>query len=358
MGKPAARAIIDQAAHVGPITLGSFNVMIGGKPAARKGDPITCSAHGVASIIEGSSSVLINGISAARMGDKTSCGTPPSPPPAGPKAAENDNNFWSPVVPNKTLNKDGTIDHQYDNNLSIKAMQAYANFEDKTKDGSHDYMTAGVVVLEMNVKGDYEPLGKGNGGIGGSVGLSKYKAEGKGGLYASNGMYGGEGEGKASMMSGNAEAHIGKEGVLYHKSEVKGDIAYAEAKAEANLFTGGSEHKYGFQAEASADAGAAKADYEGQSNMLGILKTKAKVGLKGGSAAIGGKGGAYLDTDDYEIGVNIGGEIAFALGIKADIEVAVSIKPIIDGIKSIKDYFFPSIIEGKILTGCPTVLIG
>lgn len=39
-------------------------------------------------------------------------------------------------------------------------------------------------------------------------------------------------------------------------------------------------------------------------------------------------------------------------------EVAVSIKPIIDGIKSIKDYFFPSIIEGKILTGCPTVLIG
>lgn len=27
-------------------------------------------------------------------------------------------------------------------------------------------------------------------------------------------------------------------------------------------------------------------------------------------------------------------------------------------IKSIKDYFFPAIIEGKILTGCPTVLIG
>ena len=61
MGKPAARVIIDQAAHTGPIMMGSFNVIIGGKPAARKGDPITCSAHGQASIIEGSTSVLING---------------------------------------------------------------------------------------------------------------------------------------------------------------------------------------------------------------------------------------------------------------------------------------------------------
>lgn len=77
-----------------------------------------------------------------------------------------------------------------------------------------------------------------------------------------------------------------------------------------------------------------------------------------GAAAAGGKAGAYLDTDDYEIGINIGGKIAFALGIEADLDVAISVKPIVDGIKSIKDYFFPSIIEGKILTGCPTVLIG
>lgn len=358
MGKPAARAIIDKAAHVGPITIGSFNVLIGSKPAARKGDAITCSAHGVASIIEGSTSVLINGVAAARMGDKTSCGTPPAQPPAGPKAAEIGNNFWSPVIPNDKLNEDGTIDHKAQDNLSIKAMQAYANFEDKTKDGSRDYMTAGVVVAEMKLKGDYEPLGKGKGGIGGSAGFSKYKAEVKGGLYGSNGMYGAEAEGKASMMSGNAEAHIGKEGVLYHKSEVTGDIGYIEGKADAQLYTGGSEHKYGFQGELSGDLGAAKADYEGQTDIFGILKTKAKVGLHGGAAAVGGKGGSYIDTDDYEIGLSIGGKIAVALGIEADLEVVISVKPIIDGIKSIKDYFFPAIIEGKILTGCPTVLIG
>jgi uncharacterized Zn-binding protein involved in type VI secretion len=358
MGKPAARIIIDQAAHTGPIMMGSFNVIIGGKPAARKGDPITCSTHGQASIIEGSTSVLLNGIPAARMGDKTSCGTPPTPPPAGPKAAATDYNFWSPVIPKEKSNADGTIDHQYDENLSIKAMQAYANFEDKTKDGSRDYMTAGVVAVEMTVKGDYEPFGKGNGGIGASAGLSKYKAEVKGGLYGSNGMYGGEAEGKATMMSGNAEAHIGKEGILYHKREVKGDIAYAEAKAEAKVLTGGSDHRYGFQAEASADAGVAKAELEGQTDILGIIKSKAKVGLHGGAAALGGKGGVYLDTDDYELGVNVGGKVAAFFGITADVEVAISAKPIVNAVSSIYDYFFPPVIPGTILTGCPTVIVG
>lgn len=362
MGKPAARATIDLAAHTGPITLGSFNVMIGGKPAARKGDPITCSSHGLCSIIEGSSSVFINGIPAARMGDKTSCGTPPVAPPEGPKAAPINYNFWSPVIPNEKLNEDGTINHKADDNFSIKAFQAYANFEDKTKNGSYDYMTAGVVALEIGIKGDYEPFGENYGGIGGSAELSKYKAEVKGGLYGSNGTYGAEVEGKATMMSGQAEGHIGKEGVLYHKSEVSGDIAYAEAKAEAKILTGGSDNRYGFQVEASGDVGAAKADYQGQVDLFGIVKAKAKVGLHGGSAALGGKGGAYLDYDDYEIGLNVGGKIAALVGIEGEAEVAISVKPIIDGaislVDTIYEYFFPSVKEGTILTGCSTVIIG
>ena len=39
-------------------------------------------------------------------------------------------------------------------------------------------------------------------------------------------------------------------------------------------------------------------------------------------------------------------------------EISISGKPIDDAIKSIKDYFFPAVIVGEILTGCPTVLIG
>lgn len=116
----------------------------------------------------------------------------------------------------------------------------------------------------------------------------------------------------------------------------------------------------GFQVEASADAGAAKTNYAGQSVFFGIVK--AKVGLHGGAAAIGGKGGAYLNYDDYEIGFNIGGEIAALVGIKGEVEVAISVKPLIDGAVSLVDHIYevfpPSVIEGTILTGCSTARIG
>lgn len=60
--------------HVGgPIIAGSPNVFIGGLPAARVGDPLTC--VGPPDVIAmGSTSVLINGRPAARMGDQTAHG--------------------------------------------------------------------------------------------------------------------------------------------------------------------------------------------------------------------------------------------------------------------------------------------
>ncbi|MCA9662143.1 MAG: PAAR domain-containing protein [Myxococcales bacterium] len=55
--------------HVGgPITSGSDDVLVGGKPAARLGDTCAC-ACAVDKIIKGSSTVLINGKPAARTGD-------------------------------------------------------------------------------------------------------------------------------------------------------------------------------------------------------------------------------------------------------------------------------------------------
>ena len=355
MGKPAARAIVDTAAHTGSITSGSFNVLIGGKPAARKGDPIICSSHGICSIIEGSSSVYINGIPAARMGDKTSCGTPPAPIPVGPKPAEKEYHILS-IANEDKLNDDGAFKHKYDDKLKIKALQMNANYEDKTGDGSYDYINFGISTVDINTNfEDYGPFGKGNMGIGINGGLSKYKAEAGIGLYGSNGLYGAEAEGKASMTSGNVETQIGKEGILYEKGKITGDIAYAEAKAEAKLLTGGDEKKIGFQVEASADAGAAKADFEGQNDFFGIIKTKAKIGLSGGSGAIGGKAGAYLDYDDYEIGVNVGGKIAALLGIEGDVEISISAKPIVEAFKNIKEYLSPSIVGGTIITGDSTI---
>jgi uncharacterized Zn-binding protein involved in type VI secretion len=60
--------------HVGgPIIMGSPNVFIGGLPAARVGDLVTCVGP-PDTIAMGSPTVLINGMPAARMGDQTAHG--------------------------------------------------------------------------------------------------------------------------------------------------------------------------------------------------------------------------------------------------------------------------------------------
>ena len=60
--------------HVGgPIIMGSGNVLIGGLPAARKGDKLICVGP-PDTINSGSGSVKINGKPAARMGDRTAHG--------------------------------------------------------------------------------------------------------------------------------------------------------------------------------------------------------------------------------------------------------------------------------------------
>jgi uncharacterized Zn-binding protein involved in type VI secretion len=61
--------------HVGGPVLppGCTTVMIGGRPAARLGDMLTCTGP-PDKIITGSSTVLIGGAPAARMGDATAHG--------------------------------------------------------------------------------------------------------------------------------------------------------------------------------------------------------------------------------------------------------------------------------------------
>jgi len=82
VSKPAARStdmhvcplVTVLVPHVGgPILVGSTNVLIGGLPAARATDMVTC--VGPPDMIAlGSMTVLINGLPAARMGDQTAHG--------------------------------------------------------------------------------------------------------------------------------------------------------------------------------------------------------------------------------------------------------------------------------------------
>jgi uncharacterized Zn-binding protein involved in type VI secretion len=88
MGKFAAR-MGDKTAHGGVITGGYAQVLIGGMPAARVGDPHICpmsegaKPHGGGPISTGSSSVLIGGAFAARVGDMATCNGPPDTITAG-----------------------------------------------------------------------------------------------------------------------------------------------------------------------------------------------------------------------------------------------------------------------------------
>lgn len=83
MGAPAARVsdmhvcpmVTGLVPHVGGPVLpqGDSTVLIGGMPAARVGDMVTCTGP-PDTIVAGSSTVLIGGLPAARMGDSTAHG--------------------------------------------------------------------------------------------------------------------------------------------------------------------------------------------------------------------------------------------------------------------------------------------
>ncbi len=79
---PAARAndmhvcplVTGVVPHVGgPALPGAMTVMIGGMPALRVGDMLTCTGP-PDSVVAGSGSVLIAGMPAARLGDSTAHG--------------------------------------------------------------------------------------------------------------------------------------------------------------------------------------------------------------------------------------------------------------------------------------------
>lgn len=358
MGKPAARALIDTAAHKGPITKGSDNVMIGGKPAARVGDPINCSSHGEASIVEGSKTVLINGKAAARMGDKTSCGTPPATPPKG---AEDKMTVLSAA---KDKNKDGTVKTQYPDNLTVKALYVEYGLKDKTKNGDYDQAVGGFGLIDMKVKGEKELFGKGNGGVGGSAGFSVLKADGAAAMYGSNGQYGFETTAKGSVYAGEAEGYIGTEKMKYIAGKAEGQVFTAEHEATAELYTGGSDNKYGFNLQSTESFAAIKGSVKASSDVIKTSgsvtkddkKTKLSLGVSGDAGSGGwdlGLGG-WVDTDDYAANVKakLGAHAIF--GLKLDLDLTVNFKPVVD----LVHYFFPPTKPGTILTGCQTVLIG
>ena len=64
----------DPIDHGGQVTQGSPTVFVNGKAAARVGDQVMCSRHGMQTITEGSATVFFDGRKAARVTSRCSCG--------------------------------------------------------------------------------------------------------------------------------------------------------------------------------------------------------------------------------------------------------------------------------------------
>lgn len=355
MGKGAARKGIDIAGHSGLINTGSDNVLIDGFPAARKGDGFICPAafhNGSGIIMGGSTSVLINGKPAARMGDATICGVQ-ALPTVGVKAAQEDILFTEMLA-----------NQEFSNDSHINAFGVQGSLTDENGNGQYDTfnLDTPLVIDSKYNSPNWEPFGEGNGGAGFGAGFSAGHGKVKAGLYA-DGTYGGEAEAGITGIHYDANVHAGKEGVLYNDVTGYGDVGYAEANATSELIADWEEKRIGNQIGFGAKAGGARAGLEGSSDFLGILKVKGNIEGEAGAVGLSAKGGWYVDFDDLEAHIELGGELAVLLGIKCDVSVTLSLKPITNFITNAAESIggvlgIVPARDGIVLTGSLTVIIG
>lgn len=352
MGQPAARATIDIGAHTGPIQSGSPDVIIGGFPAARKSDTLSCSSHGSGVIVGGSGTVFVNGMPLARKGDKTQCNASGSPAPAGPKTAAPQ--YWGGTLA-KNAGEDGMTHGEYHD---ARALGAYASLKDKNLNGDFDTASAGFALLDITV-GNMKSKDL----LRGEVRNKLAAANATGSVYGGgNDIYGLNTNAVVIGKQYGGSVAAGKEGTLY--GGVAGDVTLgtAEAKVVAEVYTG-NNGRYGFTADAGAEAHAVKGEVSGNVDMLGIFVADAKISGTAGSAGASAGLSVIYDESDISLNVKISGELAVILGLKGEISVKGAWAPV----EKLYDRFFdeeepvtlPSQSgDGTIITGCITVLIG
>lgn len=351
MGQPAARATIDTSAHTGPIQSGSPDVIIGGFPAARKGDTLSCSKHGSGAIVGGSSTVFVNGVPLARLGDQTKCNTGGSPAPAAPKPAAPQ--YWGGTLAKKA-GEDGMM---HGDHYDARVLGAYASLEDKTELGKLDTASVGFSLADITVGNmKSKDLAKGE------IRTKLATANASGGLVLDRQDYAAlNASATATGMQYGASGGLGKEGVLY--GGVGGDftVGTAEAKAVSEMYKG-NKGRYGFNVELGAEAAGIKGEGTAKADLFGVIVADGKLGGSVGSAGASAGLGAFVDATDYSVNVKVSGEAAVILGIKADANVKIAIKPILDFIFGDDDdkpaSATPDSGDGVIKTGCVTVIIG
>lgn len=353
MGQPAARATIDTSAHTGPIQSGSPDVIIGGFPAARKGDTLSCSTHGSGMIVGGSGTVFVNGMPLARKGDKTQCNASGSPAPAGAKTAAPQ--YWGGSLANKA-GDDGMI---HGDVSDARVLGAYASLADKNLNGDFDTASAGFALADLTV-GNMKSKDLLRGEARSKVAV----ANATGSVYfGGNDIYGLNTNATVTGKQYGGSVAVGKEGALY--GGLTGDVAIgtAEAKAVAEVYTG-NNGRYGFTADAGAEAKGIKAEAAGNIDILGVVVADMKVEGSFGSAGGAFGGSIYVDSTDYSLNVRLTGSLALLVGLKGDMGVKFAVKPFVDSYRNAYSDENQSVTasadsgDGTINTGCTTVLVG
>lgn len=332
MGQPAA-ALGDLAAHGGIIATGSFNVLIGGRPAARVGDTVACPFHGTGVISKGSFTVLINGMPAARLGDITGCmvpglapvsipqptlGPPPAPQPAAPIEEAHS---WAPQ-----------FDHRMHDELDkapggVSAFHSESRHSDSNGDGQRDTAEGSFEVLRMRNTGQKN--------IGGAEVAGTHSVDI---LYANARASRIPDTGSGGSISATAEAGVAKWGAgatigaadskgLNPIMGVAGEVNMMHFKADGDLLIGDDGNRVGLIGK--GELGGEMLKGEGAvTHTLPIwpgynIQTVGK--LSGDAGAFGGGGGGWLYYDKKQ-GRMRGGFMAtlkVLFGLGAELEVSV-----------------------------------
>jgi len=351
MGMPAARASIDKAAHDGPIQCGSPDVIIGGFPAARKGDSFSCTQHGSGIIVGGSGSVLVNGVSLARQGDKTQCNAGGASAPAKPKPAAPQ--YWGGSLAKKA-GEDGMLHGEH---YDAYMLGAYASLKDNSNDGSYDTVSSGFVLEDLTLRiADSDDLLKGE------LNNKIAQANVSGSYYNGGGdIYGINTSAKATGMQYGITGSAGKEDTLYGTANASVTLATAEANLIAEVYTG-NQGRYGINLEGGAEATAVKEKAERKVNLYGIAIAKAKAEVNLGGVGASASLAAYKDDTDHSFNFKASGKFSYWLGLGTGVDLKIFIEPL-------RKLFFGKDEhteageksgggEGSIIDGCKTVLIG
>lgn len=357
MRRPApAAALGDLAAHGGTVAIGSNNVFIGGKPAARQGDSVACSLHGTGVVATGSATVFINGMPAARMGDITGCllmgmGSLAIPPVLGAPAG----------APPLTRSNDGQTNAEAEEDGKPTFFHIERTDTDEDHNGQADsYEATGAFAHYSNrMDGPDRAEGKTGKERGAKIildgGYFNVKSSGPTGPLGITNESRELGVAKVVVVLSGGDA--GSKGSNPDNSTTfEGNAGHAKIAHDAVLGSDG-RGRHGLLLNGEAGVQAISGDVTQQGQLFSVagydVKYKIRKGLSGWSFGGALGGWAYLDDNEqkYHFGMNEAVKVGVGEGLEADITVERTSKEHLPGLGL-------GSITGTILSGNPKVIIG